>query len=110
MALWGSSVRFCSAPPNFNPESKRIRGFLFKGRSKVFIGVGRSGDGVIILLAPNLFAYFHVDVTAVAWLISPTDEFMVIAQAALAGKHKAWFTFFNDRVLYDSSVFSVFMP
>ena len=59
-----SSILFGST--KLYPESKRIRGFLFKGRSKVLIGVGRRGDGVIILLAPNLTADFRINISTVA--------------------------------------------
>ena len=50
-------------------------------------------------MIPNLAAYFHVDVTTEAQLMSPPNEFMVIDQAAFSRKGKSRFTIPINGVL-----------
>ena len=74
--------------------------FLLKGRSDVSVALKCGGNGIITGLVPNLSAYFHVDVAAVAQLMGPPNEFLVIDQTTFARQHKARLAVLDDCVFY----------
>ena len=74
--------------------------FLLKGRGDASVALERGGNGIVAGLVPNLSAYFHIDVAAVAQLMGPPNEFLVINQTAFARQHKARLAVLDDRVFY----------
>ena len=74
--------------------------FLFKSRGDVSVALERGGNGIVAGLVPNLSAHFHVDVAAVAQLMCPPNEFLVIDQTTFTRQHKARLAVLEDRVFY----------
>ena len=67
MALWGSSVRFCSAPPKFGFSSFAGAFFIVFERRPAISG-DRSVDEVVVFLTLHLATYLVVNVAAIAEL------------------------------------------
>ena len=71
MALWGSSVRFCSAPPKFGFSSFAGAFFLLSlngGWQEIALAGDRSWDGIVDFFTPHLTTYLGVNVSAIAEL------------------------------------------